>query len=241
MKYAGLTHTGLVRDINQDDFRTEELPGQGALAVILADGMGGHNAGELASSLAVGYAAEQVKTKDFSDGNTRKIISGIMNDANKLVYAKSLENTAYNGMGTTMIMTVVANGGINIGHIGDSRVYLFRNGVLKRITTDHSLVEELLESGAITPDEAENHPQKNVITKALGCDPEISVDNYKRKMKKGDKLLLCTDGLTNMVREHEIQAVLAETDEPEEAVNLLIKKANDYGGEDNVTAIAIFF
>ena len=241
MRYAGRTHTGLVREINQDSFLVLDLPEQNALAVVLADGMGGHNAGELASSLAVEYAAEQAKEKDFTGKNCASQITRIMDEANKLVYSKSLQDIAHVGMGTTMIMAVVTDSEINIGHVGDSRVYILRKGELERITTDHSLVEELLQSGAITTEEAENHPSKNVITKALGCEPKINIDNYKRKIENGDKMLLCSDGLTNMVKEQEIRTVLTGTKDPEEAVDKLIEKANNYGGEDNVTAVAVYF
>jgi protein phosphatase len=140
-----------------------------------------------------------------------------------------------------MIITAICDGKMFIGHIGDSRVYLLRDGELNRVTTDHSLVEELVMSGAITRSEAENHPRKNVITKVLGCEPEISIDTYKRKLLKGDKILICTDGLTNMVKESEITQILTDRDNPEEAVNILIDRANEYGGEDNVTAIAVYF
>ncbi len=241
MRYAGRTHTGLVREINQDSYLVIELSEQKALAVVLADGMGGHNAGELASSLAVEYAAEQTKAKDFTGKNFASQITQIMEEANKLVYTKSLQDITHVGMGTTMIMAIVADSEINIGHVGDSRVYILRNGELKRITTDHSLVEELLQSGAITTEEAENHPSKNVITKALGCEPKIYIDNYKREIENGDKMLLCSDGLTNMVKEQEIRNVLTGTEDPEEAVDKLIEKANNYGGEDNVTAVAVYF
>jgi serine/threonine protein phosphatase PrpC len=241
--FSGRTHKGLVRDINQDNYRILELMNENRsdMVIILADGMGGHNAGEVASKLAVECACDKAKTIDIFKGDCTSNIIKIMDAANNLVFSKSQEDLAHVGMGTTMIITAISNNEMCIGHIGDSRVYLLRDGELEKITTDHSLVEELVMSGAITRSEAENHPRKNVITKVLGCEPEISIDTYKRIIAKGDRVLLCTDGLTNMVKESEITQVLTEADNPDTAVNVLIDRANEYGGEDNVTAIAVYF
>ncbi|MDD4494925.1 MAG: Stp1/IreP family PP2C-type Ser/Thr phosphatase [Eubacteriales bacterium] len=243
VKFSGRTHKGLVRDINQDSFRILELPdkNKSETVIILADGMGGHNAGEVASALAVDYAAQQAKETNLFCGDCTSNIIRIMDGANSLVFDKSQEDITHVGMGTTMIITAISDDEMFIGHIGDSRVYLLRNGEFSRVTTDHSLVEELVMSGAITRSEAENHPRKNVITKVLGCEPEISIDTYNRKLLKGDRVLICTDGLTNMVRESEITQILTDKDNPEEAIDILIDRANEYGGEDNVTAIAVYF
>lgn len=241
VKFAGITNTGLVRDINQDSFRIIERKGSDTpVFIILADGMGGHNAGELASGLAVEYAANKAEIAKITRKNHAAFITKTMNEANALVFEKAQEDIAHIGMGTTMIMAVVSKGNLCIGHIGDSRVYLLRGGTLERITTDHSLIEELVNSGAITRTEAENHPSKNIITKALGCSPEVSADIYNSKTEPGDIVLLCTDGLTNMVRENEIASILKRNENPEEACRELIEKANEYGGEDNVTAIAVY-
>lgn len=242
MRFAGITNTGLVRDINQDSFRIIDRKGRNTpVFIILADGMGGHNAGELASGLAVEYAADKARNSRIAQRNQAAFITETMNEANELVFEKSQEDIAHIGMGTTMIMAAVSDGNLCVGHIGDSRVYLLRGEEIERITTDHSLIEELVSSGAITREEAENHPSKNIITRALGCGPEISADIYNKKTKPGDIVLLCTDGLTNMVRENEIASILQGSENPEESCRMLIQKANEYGGEDNVTAIAVYY
>ncbi|MDD4189200.1 MAG: Stp1/IreP family PP2C-type Ser/Thr phosphatase [Eubacteriales bacterium] len=242
VKFSGITNTGLVREINQDSFRIIERKGSDApVFLILADGMGGHNAGELASSLAVEYAAGKAEKAKITKKNSPGFITKTMNEANALIYEKAQEDIAHIGMGTTMIMAIVGKDEISIGNVGDSRVYLIRGEEIKKITTDHSLIEELVNSGAITKAEAENHPSKNIITKALGSCSEVLADIYNFKTETGDKVLLCTDGLTNMVRENEIYSIMKETENPEESCRKLIEKANEYGGEDNITAIAVYF
>ena len=143
------------------------------------------------------------------------------------------------GMGTTLIMAVIHNGMLYVGHIGDSRVYLLRKDEMRQITTDHSYIEELIKTGSLTREEAQYHPKKNVITRALGCSEYIKVDTYLSDIQEGDTLIICTDGLTNMLNEDEIKRIVTSTDDIDAACDELVRKTNEYGGIDNVTVILI--
>jgi len=162
-----------------------------------------------------------------------------MKDANRVVFNKSKEESSNFGMGTTLIIAIFNKGKIHVGHIGDSRAYIIREGSIVQITTDHSFVEELVRNGSLTREEAENHPQKNIITRALGCSQEVQIDTYSCDIFNKDYILLCTDGLTNMLTQEEIREIILNTSDLELACQRLIDRANKNGGHDNITVIAV--
>ena len=199
----------------------------------VADGMGGAQAGELASRIAVEAMGEQ----GGAAGEER--VTTLIREANRRIFARSSQDAAASGMGTTMTAALVGPAGtVTIGHVGDSRAYLLRAGHLEQLTEDHSLVAELVRTGRLSPDEAERHPQRSVITRALGTDPDVDVDVVTVQAETGDLFLICSDGLTSMVADEEIQETLEDSrDDLEQAARSLIQKANRGGGEDNITVV----
>ncbi|HEY4397943.1 MAG TPA: Stp1/IreP family PP2C-type Ser/Thr phosphatase [Acidimicrobiia bacterium] len=226
---AGVTDVGRVRDGNEDDF-LDQANRLGLVAV--ADGMGGHRAGEVASATAL----EALRAGVASGDQLRHAIEG----ANAAVLEKSESDRELHGMGTTLTAGMLATDGhLLVGHVGDSRAYLDRDGELTQITDDHSLVEEMVRGGELTPEQAEVHPQRSIITRALGIDPQIDVDVYPVELHAGDRILFCSDGLTTMVRQDEMASILARERDPKRAAQLLVDAANAAGGEDNITAVII--
>jgi len=226
---AGVTDVGRVRDGNEDDF-LEQADRLGLVAV--ADGMGGHRAGEVASATAL----EALRAAVAAGQPLRKAIEG----ANDAVLEKSESDHELHGMGTTLTAGMLGtDGSLTVGHVGDSRAYLIRDGELSQITEDHSLVEEMVKGGELTPEQAEVHPQRSIITRALGIDPVVDVDLYPIQLRAGDRVLLCSDGLTTMVRPEEIATILGRELDPKRAAQLLVDAANAAGGEDNVTALIL--
>ncbi|HMG28049.1 MAG TPA: Stp1/IreP family PP2C-type Ser/Thr phosphatase [Acidimicrobiia bacterium] len=226
---AGVTDVGRVRDGNEDDF-LDQADRLGLVAV--ADGMGGHRAGEVASATAL----ESLRAAVASGEQLREAIEG----ANEAVLEKSESDHDLHGMGTTLTAGMLGtDGSLTVGHVGDSRGYLMRNGELRQITDDHSLVEEMVRGGELTPEQAEVHPQRSIITRALGIDPLVDVDLYPIELQPGDRILLCSDGLTTMVRPEEIANILGREPDPRRAAQLLVDAANAAGGEDNVTAVIV--
>lgn len=240
MKFAARTDKGRHRELNEDCFSI--VPGADGTPsfFIIADGMGGHNSGEIASKTAVDYVSGAVSGLDkaFGSDDAEEELKKLIADTNRSVYEKSLELPENNGMGTTMTIAAAAGGRMYIGHVGDSRLYLVRGGGIKQLTTDHSYIEEMVRNGSLTREEAKKHPRKHVITRALGCVPDVEADVYSCDMEAGDTYVLCTDGLTNMLSEEDIAAVAAGK-APEPACEELVRKANDNGGEDNITVIVI--
>lgn len=242
MKYAACTDKGLVRDNNEDSYRIIEGTASNPYAFIIADGMGGHNCGEVASSMAADYISEAILKDNCcstSDVNLESVIRRLVEETNSKIFRKSLENEQYSGMGTTLTMTVITdNEFMTVAHVGDSRLYQIRSGVIKQITEDHSYIEELVRNGSLTREEAENHPQKNIITRAIGSSAELIVDILNLHIMKNDVYILCTDGLTNKVSE-KIIAKTVQENEPEAACRQLVEEAKRQGGEDNITVIVI--
>jgi protein phosphatase len=245
LRYAAATHTGLIREINED-FHTvvKQEEGSGLPHVfIIADGMGGHNSGEVASRLAVEYA-EKLLARYDEEALKLKGIPGMVREiieyANAKVYEKAYTDIEYVGMGTTITMSALAGQQVVTGHVGDSRLYLVSGGSIRRVTVDHSLIEELIRNGSITRAEASNHPNRNILTKALGCEREIQADIYETSVKAGDIMLLCTDGLTNMVDDEEMLSILMDEKDPETACKSLVGKAIEHGGTDNITVIVVY-
>ncbi len=222
------TDVGRVRDGNEDAYLVDDAMG----LVAVADGMGGHRAGEVASATAL----EALRAAVTSGRPLRESIE----DANEAVFTKSLTDTSLRGMGTTLTAGTLASGGtLLVGHVGDSRAYLLHDGELRQVTDDHSLVEELVREGKLTADEAAVHPQRSIITRALGVDSSVVVDVYPVELVPGDRLLLCSDGLTGMVQPDDIAATLRRESDPTRAAAQLVDAANSAGGEDNITVIVV--
>ena len=226
--YAGATDTGRTRRRNEDSYVVAPP------LFCVADGMGGAQAGEVASRLAAA-AVEEVVDEGGRSGPER--VTSLIQEANRRVYERSSVDPTVSGMGTTITVALVEEG-VTIGHVGDSRAYLVRGGILTQLTEDHSLVNELVKSGKLSREEAEQHPQRSVITRALGTDPDVDVDAFTVDAQPGDLFLLCSDGLTSMVDNEEILALLEKNrDDLKGATKSLLTAANRGGGEDNITAV----
>ena len=239
MKLAGKTDVGRVRQENQDDYRAGELPG-GAVWALVCDGMGGAKGGREASQGACNVIENffQEQYAQCGAGQEEPFLKKALRYANRFVFQKAAHEEALAGMGTTAVCALVRSGNVYLCHAGDSRAYLIRDGKLTQLTHDHSYVQELVDCGTITEEEAEHHPQKNIITKALGVDYRLEPEFTAAKLKREDRLLLCTDGLTNMVPVEEMEELLAQGafyDLPDR----LIEAANAHGGSDNITALLL--
>ena len=232
---------GKARDINQDNYYITEDQFSHTQIFILADGMGGYNGGELASKLAVSctksYIENNIADTPRDKESLIQLIGSSVEYANMVVYEKSLENKELTGMGTTLEVCLIYNSRAYIAHIGDSRVYRIRKGLIRQLTQDHSYVETLVKQGTITKEEAKTHPKKNMITKALGCNAFVEPDVMVRGFQKEDILVICSDGLTNMVSGEEIFNIV--TNNFETAPKELVDLANQNGGIDNITIITI--
>lgn len=238
MQIAFQTDVGMVRKHNEDSGEVF-TKGEHFLAVI-ADGMGGHKAGDIASQEALKVIKEAWGQFEENMGNIKDWIQSVLGDANKQIFQFSQENPETRGMGTTIVAALGTNKEVTVAHIGDSRCYLFSNGELKRVTDDHSLVQELVKSGQITEDEAEIHPRRNLIMKAVGTDETVEAELNVITWKTGDYLLLCSDGLSDKVSFKKIKEALDNSMETvADKVEKLITWAKDAGGEDNITAILI--
>lgn len=240
MRILGKSDIGKAREMNQDSFYVSEENDEIKL-FILADGMGGYKGGEIASKLAV-VSAKNFITNNFEKTvkekeEILKLISDAIEYANFVVYEKSKESKEISDMGTTLDICLIYNNKVFIGHIGDSRVYRIRKNVIRKLTNDHSYVAQLVKEGKITKDEAYNHPRKNMLLKAIGCSSLAEPDVMYKGFIKDDILLMCSDGLTNMLKDEEIYQILLEN--PDKPVDVLIKRANEAGGSDNITAIIV--
>jgi protein phosphatase len=223
------SNTGNKRRRNEDSF----VVAPPLFAV--ADGMGGAQAGEVASKLA---AAALEDTDPGTAGGVERVVE-LIQEANRRVYERSNTDPAASGMGTTITAALVEGTSVAFGHVGDSRAYLVREGVMEQLTEDHSLVNELMKSGKLSPEEAETHPQRSVITRALGTDPDVDVDTFVVEARENDLFLICSDGLTTMVGDEEILELLEKHhDDLDRAAKSLVAAANRAGGEDNITVVA---
>lgn len=245
MLYAARSHIGLVRHMNQDSYAVHHT-NQWTL-LIIADGMGGASAGEVASRMATDIVLQDVTLSlDVPDIDAQGVLRHAVHRANKDILDAARRNIDYLGMGTTLVVALFNPHHLYLAHIGDSRAYRIHSGRLEQITRDHSLVAELVRKGQITEDEAQHHPQRNIVTRSLGTAVVMPPDVEQFPWSEGDVLLLCTDGLTNLVPAHELEEVLATlstapmqpTDEElEQAADNLIQLALSRGGPDNVTLI----
>lgn len=235
------SHVGKVRQANEDQAWSGRLL-SGHTVAIVADGMGGHRAGDVASGLAVESLVQSLKTweqlSSLKEGASK--LRDMIRKANMAVYETAALNEQYHNMGTTVVIALIGGDNGLIGHIGDSRAYRLRDGQLEQLTEDHTLVHELTKSGQLSPEEAAHHPRRNVLTRALGTDREVEADIEIVDWKKGDRILLCSDGLSNLV-EH--QQLLSTLEDPaltlEQQAQQLIDLALDGGGDDNITVVIL--
>ena len=235
MKVFAMTDVGRVRPINEDSYYLPE-PGERFCAV--ADGMGGHNAGEVASAMAVAAYSQNMRDVERI---TAEAIHAAVERANDEVYRASMEDASRSGMGTTFSALAEQSGEIFMAHVGDSRIYLIRKNAIMQLTTDHTLVEELVQKGKITPREARVHPRRNIITRALGTDPRVEIDIIEITVRPGDVFFLCSDGLTNCVEDWEILKVTLCEDDWQGKLRQLVGMALENGGQDNITAMYAVF
>ena len=244
MKCFGMTDKGAVRPNNEDCFLIEKCPARDCFVLGLCDGMGGAKAGELASSLSVKAFVNRVFERLSAPGRRlfdyRQILQEACDEANGVSYAYSHFSEEYEGMGTTLVGGVIKNRGNGyIINVGDSRAYHISRRAIRRITRDHSLVEDLVEMGAITPEQARTHPRRNVITRALGSEEAVEGDYFEFMLQPGEVLLLCSDGLSNTIEDGELQQICLEEKNPEMICSRLMTLALDRGASDNVTMIAV--
>ena len=240
MKGFAKTDVGKAREMNQDYYSIPSSESDLQL-YILADGMGGYNGGEIASRLAAettkNYIQNNFKKIEHDKEAILKLVKDAMEYANMVVYEESKKDENLQGMGTTLDVCFIYNSKIYIGHVGDSRIYLIKKDIARKITKDHSYVQQLVEDKKITREEAEHHSKKNMLLKALGCTSYVEPDIRARNLEKDDILLMCSDGLTNMVEESKIYEVVREN--KEKAPEILVNLANNAGGYDNITVITI--
>lgn len=237
LKTFSITDVGKERKLNQDYVFTSEIPvGKLANLFIVADGMGGHNAGDYASKYTVETIVEEIeKSKDSSPV---KVLEKAIKRANTHIRQKSQESAGLNGMGTTVVAATIRDGEMCVANVGDSRLYVI-NQEIKQITEDHSLVEEMVRMGGIRREQARSHPKKNIITRAIGAEDELEIDFFQVKLEKGDFVLLCSDGLTNMIEDEEIRMILQGQRDIVEKAEALVATANNNGGKDNIAVILI--
>lgn len=237
LKSYAITDIGRKRQLNQDFIYLSETPiGNLPNVFIVADGMGGHNAGDYASRYAVETVVDEIGAS--FEKNPVRILGGAIEKANTLIRQKAQENEAYSGMGTTMVAATFIGRYLEVANVGDSRLYVIRDEI-KQITRDHSLVEEMVRMGGIDKESAKNHPDKNIITRAIGARDDVEADFFNMELQTGDMVLLCSDGLTNMIDDEEIHRILTEDGSLEDRVEKLVETANRNGGKDNISVIVI--
>jgi serine/threonine protein phosphatase PrpC len=234
LKRGAMTDIGRMRKNNEDRFLSA-----GRLAAV-ADGMGGHRAGEVASAIAMEELASLEHTGPWRKPvEAGEALRSVFLRANRRIREMAASDKALDGMGTTMVALLEDGDSVYLANVGDSRAYLLRNGELSQVTVDHTLVQELIEEGRLRPEEAERHPQRSIITRALGVEADVEVDLFTYKLQQGDRLLLCTDGLSGVVDEARIRNVLLRVPDPQDAAERLVAMANEGGGPDNITVMVL--
>jgi len=238
IKVGARTDVGMVRSGNEDNFFAEADAARGVFVV--ADGMGGHAAGEVASEMAVQIVARSLlPLQSVNAEGAPALVAQALKDANRAIYERMLAEVDKQGMGTTLSVLLMSDAGYLIGQIGDSRIYLLRDGALVQITKDHSYVQEQVDAGLLTPEQARYHPYSNVITRCVGASDEVEVDIYQGPVRIGDVFLVASDGLTGMVDDRRLQQLLLARSGPGRIVDALIAEANNRGGLDNITSIVV--
>ncbi len=237
LKSYALTDIGRRRQLNQDFIYCNESPvGNLPNLFIVADGMGGHKAGDYASGLAVDTICREAEQS--AERNPERILDHAISKANEILRKKASEDYSLNGMGTTFVAATCIGRFLEVANVGDSRLYVI-GGEMRQITVDHSLVEEMVRMGGINREEARNHPDKNIITRAVGAKDDVEVDFFNLELQTGDMVLLCSDGLTNMVDDETICRILKNGSSLRDRVEELVETANLNGGRDNISVIVI--
>jgi serine/threonine protein phosphatase PrpC len=227
VEQVGVSDVGRQRSANEDSL----VIAPPFFAV--ADGMGGAKAGEVASATAI----EVFEGEGESSEGTESQLARIVREANRRIHALAVSDESFRGMGTTLTAAKITGNDVGLAHVGDSRAYLLRNGELEQLTRDHSLVAELERSGQITPEAAEHHPQRSIITRALGPEPDVEVDTYTIAGRDGDLFMICSDGLTSMISDEEVRSILRSAGGLDDAAEALVRAANQSGGRDNITVV----
>ncbi len=237
IKAVSVTDVGKRRQLNQDIvFASEQALGRLPNVFIVADGMGGHNAGDYASRYTVEVIVNEIKSSDRDD--CKEVIKDAIETANTKIREAAKADEALTGMGTTVVAATYKDGILYVANVGDSRLYVIGNQI-RQITRDHSLVEEMVRMGGIDRASARNHPDKNIITRAIGAQENVEIDFFDVTLELGDIVLMCSDGLTNMLEDHEILQILLGNDSISKKADLLICAANNNGGRDNIAVILI--
>ncbi len=233
MEIVKTTHLGNIRKNNEDAMLVKEKDGMALL--VIADGMGGHNAGEVASGMAVMCICEYVF--DHPEDEPGNVLRAAVRYANNAIYERAKNNAAHRGMGTTITAALIKSGRVTIANVGDSRVYRMSQGSLEQITVDHSYVQQLVQRGVITPEEAKTHPRRNLITRSVGITARVKTDVFHGGLRSGDVMLLCSDGLTSHVNDKDIEKILNEDCMLTDKIENLKTQALNAGGSDNITII----
>jgi len=236
--HAARTDVGMIRSGNEDNFTVDSRSERGIF--IVADGMGGHAAGEVASEMAVQIVQQELEAvRDLDGEDVVQLVANALKHANRAIHERTLTEVDKQGMGTTASVLVLAGSRYLIGQVGDSRVYLLRAGKFDQLTKDHSYVQEQVDAGYLTPEQARYHPYSNVITRCVGAGSDVEPDIYRGEVRAGDTFLVASDGLTGMVDDRRLAQLLSSRAEPERKVHALIAEANGRGGLDNITAIIV--
>lgn len=237
MKTFSMTDVGRLREMNQDYIYTSETPvGNLPNLFIVADGMGGHNAGDFASRYTVEKVVESIAAG--RQQKPRDMFREALRQANEGLLRLSDENEKLRGMGTTFVAATITQGLLHVVNVGDSRLYIVNQGIYQ-VTRDHSLVQEMVRMGEMKPEQAKVHPDRNIITRAVGAYKEIEADFFEVALRAGDRVLLCSDGLTNMIEDQEIRRIMCSQRDIAESVERLVAAANENGGKDNISVIII--
>ena len=238
LKTFSITDIGKRRKLNQDYVYTSELPvGHLANLFLVADGMGGHNAGDYASRYTIETIVDEISRSD--DESTVFVLEKAIKRANELIRKKSEEETELSGMGTTVVAATIEDDKLCVANVGDSRLYIINNREIRQITRDHSLVEEMVRMGGLKREMARNHPDKNIITRAIGALDDVDVDFFEVRLNKGDTILMCSDGLSNMIEDEEIRMIMQGQRDIVEKAESLVRAANNNGGKDNIAVVLV--
>ncbi len=238
MRVSFMTDTGRTRSQNQDAvFATEKPIGILPNLFVIADGMGGHNAGDYASKKAIDLLTQTIATSKEQEAIS--VIQQGITIANEAIYQEASLDSAKVGMGTTMVVATIENHMLHVANVGDSRLYVLYQGQLRQVTRDHSVIEEMVRKGEVSKEVAAHHPKRNLITRAVGAEEEIRVDFFNVNIEDADAVLMCSDGLTNMLEEDRMTDIMSLDISVEDKVATLVKEANEAGGNDNITVLII--